>query len=114
MPLVEERVTISLKNILLATDFSSTADKATAYARNIARRFASRIEVAHIFDPSVVTSYEEAIIGLPVTDRRLAALEKLKLIETGLRAADIKAATTLSEGHHPAKALLKIAQYQDV
>jgi len=57
MPVIEERVSVSINKILLATDFSSASEKAACYARALARHFASAVEIAHVFDPSVVTSY---------------------------------------------------------
>jgi nucleotide-binding universal stress UspA family protein len=114
MPLIEERVSVSVEKILLATDFSSASEKATAYARALARRFSSTVEIAHVFDPSVVTSYEEAIVGLPVNERRRTANEDLERLRDDLSASGIKAQTTLQEGHRPSADLLKIAKDHEV
>ncbi len=78
MPLIEERVSVSIKKIMLATDFSPCSDKAVSYARALARRFSSAVEIAHVFDPSVVTSYPEAIIDLPVKERWKISNENLE------------------------------------
>ena len=93
MPLIEERVSVSVKKILLATDFSSVSEKAAAYARALARRFSSTVEVAHVFDPSVVTSYEEAIVGLPVNERRRTVNEDLERLRDDLSDSGINART---------------------
>src|ERR1700758_977386 len=77
MPLNEERVSVSVKTIMLATDFSTCSDKAASYARALARRFSSTVEIAHVFDPSVVTPYPEAIIGLPAKERRQISNQNL-------------------------------------
>ena len=114
MPLIEERVSVSVKKILLATDFSSVSEKAAAYARALARRFSSTVEIAHVFDPSVVTSYEEAIVGLPVNERRRTANEDLERLRDDLSASGINARTTLAEGHRPFATLLKIAKDHEV
>jgi nucleotide-binding universal stress UspA family protein len=114
MPLIEERVSVSIKKILLATDFSSASEKAAAYAGALARRFSSTVEIAHVFDPSVVTSYEEAIVGLPVNERRRTANEDLERLRDELSASGINARTTLAEGHRPFANLLKIAKNQEV
>ena len=98
MPLIEERVTVSVKKILLATDFSSVSEKAAAYARALARRFSSTVEIAHVLDPSVVTSYEEAIVGLPVNERRRTANEDLERLRDDLSASGINVRITLAEG----------------
>src|SRR5437899_8280528 len=39
MPVIGERVSVSIKKILLATDFSAASEKAASYARALARRF---------------------------------------------------------------------------
>lgn len=40
--------TVCLKNVLLATDFSSVSEKATGYAIGIARRHGSKLHVVHV------------------------------------------------------------------
>ena len=114
MPLIEERVSVSVKKILLATDFSSASGKAAAYARALARRFSSTVEIAHVFDPSVVTSYEEAIVGLPADERRRTVSEDIERLRDDLSASGIDVRTTLAEGHRPFATLLKIAKDQEV
>ena len=78
MPVIDERVSVSIKSILFATDFSQSSEKAASYAKALARRFSSTVEIAHVFDPSVVTSYEEAMIGLPINERRKRSRENLE------------------------------------
>ena len=96
MPVIGERVSVSVKKILLATDFSSASEKAASYARALARRFSSTVEIAHVFDPSVVTSYEEAIVGLPVNERRRIANENLERLRDDFSASGIDARTNIS------------------
>ncbi|WP_035355407.1 universal stress protein [Edaphobacter aggregans] len=98
MPLIEEPVVVAIKKILLATDFSPSSEKAVSYARALALRFSSTVEIAHVFDPSIVTSYEEAIIGLPVNERRRIANEILDRLRDDLSASGIKTRTTMPEG----------------
>jgi nucleotide-binding universal stress UspA family protein len=110
MPVIEERVSVSVKNILLATDFSSASDKAASYARALARRYSSAVEIAHVFDPSVVTSYPEAIIGLPANERRRIGNENLERLHHDFTASRIVAKTVSIEGHRPFASLLKVAR----
>ena len=110
MPLIEEPVTVAIQRILLATDFTSSSDKALSFARALALRFSSSIEITHVFDPSVVTSYEEAVIGLPVAERRRLADETLNRLRDDLSASGIDIRTTLSEGHRPFTHLLQVAK----
>ena len=112
MPVLQ-RVSVSVKNILVATDFSSVSDQAAAYAKALALNFRSSVEIAHVFDPSVVTSYVEAIFGLPAKERELACKEKLDLLELDFASAGIEVSTALPEGHRPYAALLRLAEYHD-
>ncbi len=75
MPVMEEPVSVSLDKILLATDFSAASERAASYARALARHFSSTVEIAHVFDSSVVSSYEEAIT------RMLSRFKREKLIQ---------------------------------
>ena len=114
MPVIGERVSVSIKKILLATDFSSASEKAASYARGLARRFSSTVEIANVFDPSVVTSYEEAIIGLPVNERRQISNENLERLRDDFSASGIDTRTSSPEGHRPSAGLLKVAQEHEV
>jgi nucleotide-binding universal stress UspA family protein len=114
MPLIEEGVSVSVKKILFATDFSSMSEKAAAYAKALARRFSSTVEIAHVFDPSVVTSYEEAIVGLEANERLRIVSEDLERLRDDLSASGINARITLAEGHRPFATLLKLAKDHEV
>jgi nucleotide-binding universal stress UspA family protein len=109
MPVLQ-RVSVSVKNILVATDFSSVSDKATAYAKALALNFRSSVEIAHVFDPSVVTSYVEAMLGTPVKERRQLCQDSLKKLQREFVDAGIEVTTNLPEGHHPQNTLLKVAE----
>jgi nucleotide-binding universal stress UspA family protein len=114
MPVIGERVSVSVGKILLATDFSSVSDRASSYARALARRFSSTVEIAHVFDPSVVTSYPEAIIGLPVKERGQINNENLERLRNEFSASGIDAKTVSPEGHRPYAALLEVATEHEV
>ncbi len=51
MNTLEAVTALSLKNILLATDFSSGSETAVKYAQAIARRHASRVHTIHVNSP---------------------------------------------------------------
>jgi len=112
MPVLQ-RVSVSVKNILLASDFSSASDKATAYAKALALNYRSCVEIAHVFDPSVVTSYVEAVFGLPVKERQQISTDALELLRQEFNAAGIETTVSQPEGHRPHVALLKLAQEND-
>jgi nucleotide-binding universal stress UspA family protein len=110
MSLLQEQVSVFVETILLATDFSPASEKATAYAKALARRFSSTVEIAHVFDPSVVSSYEEAILSLPIAERRQASNEHLNELKRIFAGSGITTDTVETEGHRPAAELLKIAK----
>jgi nucleotide-binding universal stress UspA family protein len=114
VPVIGERVCVSVRKILLATDFSSASEKACSYAKALARRFSSFVELAHVFDPSVVTTYEEAVIGLPTNERRRSSNDKLERLRDDFSSCGIETRTISSEGHRPSSELLRIAKEQDV
>lgn len=114
MPLLEDRVSIAVEKILLATDFSLSSEKAAAYAKGMAQRFSSTVEIAHVFDPSVVPSYEEEATGEPLNNRLRATIDRLEEIKSELNNSGIQAETALPEGHRPFAALLRIAKEHQV
>ncbi len=54
---------VSIKKILLPTDFSESATAAYAYAKELASIFKSRIFLIHVYEP--IAFYSEAPIGMP-------------------------------------------------
>lgn len=109
MPVLQQAVALSIENILLATDFSVAAEKAGAYAKALAKRFGSALEVAHVFDPSVVTSYEEAIVEMTAIDRKQMADENLGCFSRSLSLDEVPTQLVSTEDHNASAALLRIA-----
>ena len=112
MPVLQ-RVSVSLKNILFATDFSSASEHAAAYAKALALNFRSSVEIVHVFDPSVVSTYVEAILGVPVKDRRRVVDETLDSVKKDFEEVGINAITCLPEGQKPHAAVLKLAKQHE-
>ena len=92
----------------------SASDKAASYARALAHHFSSTVEIAHIFDPSVVASHEEAIIGLPIMERRRISNENLERLRNDFSASGIDVTTVSPEGHRPFTGILKVAKEQEI
>ena len=113
MPVIGERVPISVGKILLATDFSSVSEKAASYAKALALRFSSIIEIAHVFDSSAIT-YEEAWVGVSINESRKISNESLERLRDDFVSSGIETRTVSSEGRQPASVLLEIAAEQDV
>jgi nucleotide-binding universal stress UspA family protein len=114
MPVIGERVSVSVEKILFATDFSYASEKAASYAKALAHRFSSTVELAHVFNPSVVSTYEEALIGLPVNERRRISNENLERLRDDFSSSGIETQMVSPEGHRPASELLRIAKEKDV
>jgi nucleotide-binding universal stress UspA family protein len=53
MKLADAKTRVAIRNILMAVDFSPSSEGALAYAAAIARRYGSRIYLAHVIRPDV-------------------------------------------------------------
>ena len=112
MPVLQ-RVSVSLKNILVATDFSSVSDLATSYAKALALNFRSSVEIVHVFDPSVDTAKLEGIYRVPAPERRQLCVEGLEKLQRQFSASGIDVRTALPEGHPAQDALLQFARQHE-
>jgi nucleotide-binding universal stress UspA family protein len=54
MKVADSKTRVALGNILMATDFSAHSEAALRYALSVARRYDSRIYVAHIVQPEIL------------------------------------------------------------
>lgn len=108
MPVIQNDVAIGIDNILLATDFSIVSEKAAAYARALAKRFLSSVSIVHVFEPSKVINYEEAILSLPLAERRQNSNDYLERAQNDFLDAGIKAQTISPDGHWVGAAILKL------
>ena len=114
MPVIGERVPVSVEKIMLATDFSSASEKAASYAKALALRFSSVVEITHIFDSSAIATCEEAWVGVSINERRKTSNESLDRLRDDFVSSGIEARAISSEGHRAASVLLKIATERDV
>ena len=112
MPVLQ-RVSVSLKSILFATDFSSASDKAASYAKALAVNFRSAVEIVHVFDPSRVATYVESILGAPARERQRTMTESAERLQQDFVAAGIDTKTSLQEGHRPYVEVLKLAKQHE-
>jgi nucleotide-binding universal stress UspA family protein len=103
---------VAINRILFATDFSAVSSNAASYAKALAHRFSSSIEIAHVFDPAPFGSHEEAMKGLPVKERRRLVEDNLKRLQEDFSASGINAQTILPEGLRASVSLLKIVREQ--
>lgn len=102
MAVIDGRLRIVLNKIMYATDFSPTAEKAGKYAKALALRFGSAVQIVHI-----IPSYSEGLAE-PVPGEREARKRHLVLQEDEFRAAGIKTYCSLtSEWPVPDALLIK-------
>jgi nucleotide-binding universal stress UspA family protein len=104
----------SVERILFATDFSPVSNNAASYAKALARRFSSSVEIAHVFDPASVKSYEEPIVNQTEEDRRRLIEDQLEHLREDFSALGINTRTISREGHRASVSLLKIVTEQRI
>lgn len=79
---------ISLKNVLFATDFSATSEATLPYATAICRRFGSRLHVVHVLSDASVLMMAGGVdyvsLGTIYDDANAEAREKLNQISEHL------------------------------
>jgi nucleotide-binding universal stress UspA family protein len=112
MPVLQ-RVSISIKNILVATDFSSVSKTAAAYAKGLALNYRSQLELVHVFDPGSIKDYADTLLGLETKERLRLSTESLAEMQHEFAAAGIPTQTVIPEDHKPHTALLRLARKND-
>jgi nucleotide-binding universal stress UspA family protein len=80
----------------------------------LAQRFSSLVELANVFDPSRVATYEDAVLGLPVGERRRSNRDSLEQLRNQFVSSGVETRTVSLEGHHPASELLRLAKEQQI
>jgi nucleotide-binding universal stress UspA family protein len=114
MAVIQEPVAVSLQTILLATDFSRASERALEYAKALALRFGSKLELTHVFDPSVTTSWEAAELEIPPEERQQRCAMRLAELERTFFGSGLETTATVRGAHRPAGAILKIAEEENV
>jgi nucleotide-binding universal stress UspA family protein len=104
----------SVERILLATDFSAVSNNAASYARVLARRFSSSVEIAHIFEPAPLSSHDEPVVSGTEEERRRLIEGKLERLREDFAALGIDVRTGSREGHRASVGLLKIVTEQRI
>jgi nucleotide-binding universal stress UspA family protein len=113
-PVSASPVSVALDKILFSTDFSESAEKAAAYAKALAQRFGSAVEVVHIFDPSVVICPEDATLGYTAQMKEELSAECVERVRDDFTSSGIKSIAISHEGHSPAHDLIEIAKKDKV
>jgi nucleotide-binding universal stress UspA family protein len=69
----EEAIMITLKNILVATDFSEPAEVATDYGQDLARSYGATLHVMHVIEDMLAMYAPELGFALPSIERNIEA-----------------------------------------
>jgi len=99
----------SLKNILLATDFSSISPIVLAHAVAVARRYKSKLYVAHVIPPDMYTSVPAEILQQAAKETRQHAHHEMSSFLRLGRLRRLRHQAMVEEGE-VADVLLRLAQ----
>lgn len=102
---------LSLKNILVATDFGDSSITALAYGRALARVFGARLHVLHVVDPFTIDSTAFGTFvappAIPETQLENAAQKMLDEIVTDDDRRNLHAVVALRTLDAPAHAIVQ-------
>lgn len=98
MTLVDSGSMVRLRNILCATDFSSSSDVALSYAAAIARRYDSQLYLAHVIRPDTYQLAPPAAIPAALEQTRLYAEQQMSDLLVSGRLRDIPHQVLIGEG----------------
>ena len=103
---------ITIKNVLVATDFSEPSDTALNYARAMARSFGAKLHVMHVFEPLWITSADVVGGGVALASMiqglEDSARKQLEDAVTEEDRRELRAEATLVTSESPAR---EIAHY---
>ncbi len=102
MPAIGDQVGLTLDQIVFATDFSPSAEKAAGYAQGLAKRFYSSLSLAHVIDLSVATRSEEAVVGVPIDKMRRVSAENMERLLNDMTSTGVRTTAHTQESDMPA------------
>ena len=110
MAVFQELTAVCIEKIVVATDFSEASERATEYARALALRYGSKLDLIHIFDPSGPPFGDSREAEIPPEQQRGATQEKLERSGRWVADSGVDVTTLLLDGHRPAAALVDAAR----
>ena len=110
---------ITLKKVLVATDFSAPSEAALAYGRELARSFGAALSVVHIVDDIIARAYGVdggVIMTDPDVQRQYEATarEQVEALLANDDRIDLKASATILVSNTPASAIVNYAREANV
>jgi nucleotide-binding universal stress UspA family protein len=97
-PGVQEAKKVALARILVATDFSVASDRALDFGISLARRYNSKLYIAHVITPTPSWPETPELATETEAKQRRAAQEGMGLIEKSGRLFGLKSQMLLAEG----------------
>ncbi len=95
---MDSKQRVQLRNILLATDFSSASEAALSYALSVARRYDSRLCIAHVVSTNIYQMVPpDAMVAVSEQARRYAERQMADLLISG-RLRGVPHQVLLAEG----------------
>ena len=79
---------ITIKNILVATDFSEPAEVATDYGQDLARSYGATLHVMHVIEDMLAMYAPELGFALPAIEQNIEAAVQRDLDEISSRGGD--------------------------
>ena len=98
MPALENALQLSLKNILVTTDFSEFSGRAMSYAVALAHQYAASVLVGHAIVPEPMPPVSVAIPADPVEESERAELGMRQFLKTA-RVEDLAVKPIYARGH---------------
>ena len=114
MTITQEPVAISIDTVLLATDFSGASEKSASYAKAIARRFNSTLEMIHVIDPSAIAICDEVAGCVSLPDKVFSDAADPMRTQASFIEAGVTTKSFTTEGHNAAETLLELAHQHHV
>src|SRR5690242_21153056 len=97
---------ISLRRVLVATDFGEAAEAALAYGRELARTFGARLDVLYVVENVLTRGFgaEGYVASYPELQQEVedAAERQLKLLLSDEDRVLLRATTTMIKSNSPA------------
>ena len=101
MAVIGNTPSITLDEILVASDFTRASESALTYAQALAKRFASKLTVVNVVDLSVGAKTQDAAVGLSVDEVRHQSAENVERTVNQLTEAGVRAGGKTLEAHRP-------------
>ena len=112
MTIFGNQIAVSLDTILLATDFSPSAETARLYVQALVARYQSKVRLMHVVDLGAAFKAPDA--GLSIDILRRIGEDSLARLGSELVSKKIRVETILCEGIDPAAEILQAAQDRSI